>query len=107
MRETFVSCMLGIGLCSLRPREHGGRVAIYIMGMTPTRLKTARELHARRLAYELDLPWYPDHNHRAIAEHVFAEHTSQGGNTQSVRHFSEANAEVQRLIDPTFVSPRL
>jgi hypothetical protein len=31
--------------------------------MTPTRLKTPQELHARRLAYELDFEWYPDHNH--------------------------------------------
>lgn len=78
--------------------------AIYIMGMTPTRLKTARELHARRLAYELDLPWYPDHNHQLITEQVFVQHTSQGGDMQSVRHFSEASPEIQRLIDPTFTT---
>ncbi len=76
--------------------------AIYIMGMTPTRLKTPRELHARRLCYELDLPWYPDHNHRQITEQVFAEHTSQGGSVASVRDFSKAAAEVQQLIDPTY-----
>tara|TARA_B100000676_G_scaffold307134_1_gene364892 strand:- start:135 stop:1067 length:933 start_codon:yes stop_codon:yes gene_type:complete len=78
--------------------------AIYIMGMTPTRLKTPRELHARRLAYELDLPWYPDHNHEQITEQVFAEHTSQGGNVQSVRDFSKASKEIQQLIDPTFAA---
>ncbi|MDA1298872.1 MAG: phytanoyl-CoA dioxygenase family protein [Proteobacteria bacterium] len=75
--------------------------AIYIMGMTPTRLKTQRELQARRLAYELDLPWYPDHDHQKITEQVFVQHTSQGGNVQSVRHFHEAPPEIQRLIDPT------
>ena len=78
--------------------------AIYIMGMTPTRLKTPRELHARRLAYELDLPWYPDHNHEQITEQVFAEHASQGGNVQSVRDFSKASKEIQQLIDPTFAA---
>ena len=76
--------------------------AIYIMGMTPTRLKTARELHARRLCYELDLPWYPDHNHVRITEQVFAQHTSEGGDVPSVRRFREASEEVQRLIDPTY-----
>jgi len=76
--------------------------AIYIMGMTPTRLKTPSELHARRLAYELDLPWYPDHDHQCITEQVFAQHPSEGGNLQSVRDFSEALPEVQRLIDPTY-----
>ncbi len=76
--------------------------AIYIMGMTPTRLKTSRELHARRLAFELDLPWYPDHDHLQITERVFAEHTSEGGQAESVRRFSEASREVQLLIDPTF-----
>gem|GEM_PF-2012434 len=76
--------------------------AIYIMGMTPTRLKTSRELHARRLAYELDLPWYPDHDHQRITEQVFSQHTSQGGDVRSVRQFSEASPEVQLLIDPTF-----
>ena len=44
--------------------------AIYILGMTPTRLKTADELHARRLAYELGLNWYPDSNHRRMVERV-------------------------------------
>ncbi|MEM7366608.1 MAG: phytanoyl-CoA dioxygenase family protein, partial [Pseudomonadota bacterium] len=76
--------------------------AIYIMGMTPTRLKTPRELHARRLAYELDLPWYPDHNHPQITEQVFKEHTSQGGDVKSVRNFESASAEIQQLIDPTW-----
>jgi hypothetical protein len=57
------------------------------MGMTPTRLKTAEELHARRMAYELDLPWYPDHNHAAVTAQAFAQHTSQGGDVISVRHF--------------------
>jgi hypothetical protein len=76
--------------------------AVYIMGMTPTRLKTSRELHARRLAYELDLPWYPDHDHQRITEQVFSQHTSQGGDVRSVRQFSEASPEVQLLIDPTF-----
>ena len=46
--------------------------------VTPTRLKTTKELHARRLAYELDLPWYPDHNHQRITGQVFGQHTSQG-----------------------------
>ena len=78
--------------------------AIYIMGMTPTRLKTPRELHARRLAYELDLPWYPDHDHPKITEQVFAQHTSQGGDVASVRDFDAASAEVQHLIDPTYSS---
>ena len=32
--------------------------AVFIMGMTPTRLKTPKELHARRMAYELDFEWY-------------------------------------------------
>lgn len=76
--------------------------AIYIMGMTPARLKTPRELHARRLAYELDLPWYPDHDHPQITERVFQEHTSQGGNVKSVRNFGSASAEIQQLIDPTW-----
>ncbi len=76
--------------------------AIYIMGMTPTRLKTPRELHARRLAYELDLPWYPDHNHPQITKKVFMHHTSQGGDVESVRDFSKASPEVKQLIDPTF-----
>ena len=34
--------------------------AIYILGMVPTRLKSREELHARRLAYELDTFWPPD-----------------------------------------------
>ena len=76
--------------------------AIYIMGMTPARLKTPRELHARRLAYELDLPWYPDHDHLQITERVFQEHTSQGGDVKSVRNFGSASAEIQQLIDPTW-----
>ena len=76
--------------------------AIYIMGMTPTRLKTPRELHARRLAYELDLPWYPDHDHQHITEQVFAQHASQGGDERSVRQFSKASSAIQQLVDPTF-----
>ena len=46
--------------------------AIYILGMVPTRLKSKEELHARRLAYELDTFWPPDgkrktHTHCATA----------------------------------------
>ena len=49
------------------------------MGMTPTRLKTPKELHARRMAYELDFEWYPDHDHAYVTAKSFAEHPSQGG----------------------------
>lgn len=53
--------------------------AIFIMGMTPTRLKTPQELHARRMAYELDFEWYPDHHHAGVTAKSFAEHPSQNG----------------------------
>ena len=42
-----------------------------VQGMTPTRLKTARELHARRMAYELDLPWCVLEPGGAHAEQAF------------------------------------
>ena len=49
------------------------------MGMTPTRLKTPKELHARRMAFELDFEWYPDHDHAYVTTKSFTEHPSQGG----------------------------
>ena len=79
--------------------------AIYILGMTPTRLKTADELIARRLCYELDLNWYPDSNHKRMVERVFEEHTSTGGPTKNVREFVDASPERKRLIDPTWWTP--
>jgi hypothetical protein len=79
--------------------------AIYILGMTPTRLKTAEELQARRLAYELDFNWYPDSNHRSMVERVFKAHKSTGGGTENVRGFADAPEDRQRLIDPTWRKP--
>ena len=76
--------------------------AIYILGMTPTRLKTADELHARRLAYELDTFWPPDGGHMNIVKHVFEQHKSTGGRVENVREWVDAPPEVQRLIDPTW-----
>ena len=72
--------------------------------MTPTRLKTPKELHARRLAYELDFEWYPDHHHAHITAKSFAEHPSQGGPDAQpiVRRFEEASDEIKDLIDPTW-----
>jgi hypothetical protein len=43
------------------------------MGMTPTRLKTPKELHARRMAFELDFEWYPDHDHAYVTTKSFTE----------------------------------
>lgn len=44
--------------------------AIYILGMVPTRLKSKEELHARRLAYELDTFWPPDGKRKLPNSHV-------------------------------------
>jgi hypothetical protein len=79
--------------------------AIYILGMTPTRLKTREELHARRLAYELDFNWYPDSNHSAMVKRTFEAHKSTGGATENVREFADAPEERKRLIDPTWRQP--
>ena len=76
--------------------------AIYILGMTPTRLKTRDELHARRLAYELDYNWYPDSNHHMMVERAFSAHKSMGGTAENVREFADAPEERKRLIDPTW-----
>ena len=74
-------------------------------GRSPTRLKTAEELHARRLAYELDMPWYPDAGHKNLVKRVFENHTSTGGTVENVREFADASPERKRLIDPTWRAP--
>ena len=79
--------------------------AIYILGMTPTRLKTREELHARRLAYELDFNWYPDSNHSAMVKRTFEAHKSTGGATENVREFADAPEERKLLIEPTWRQP--
>ena len=100
------------------------------MGATPTRLKTPRELLARRWAYELDSEWYPDHGHVALTDRLYKDHPSQGGNVPIVRKFEDASPQIQcvhglltcicfafacshqtdglvarALIDPTYVPP--
>ena len=77
--------------------------------MVPTRLKSKKELTARRLGYELDTFWPPDANHIRVTEDVFAQHQETGGATAKVRNFADAPAEVQRLIDPSWkpVAPKL
>lgn len=81
--------------------------AIYILGMTPTRLKTREELHARRLAYELDFNWYPDSNHEVMVQRTFKAHKSTGGKMANVRNFEDASEERKRLIDPTWLASKL
>ena len=78
--------LFGVNLCLLC-RFHGGCSAedpsgesgngpnellraIYILGMVPTRLKSKEELHARRLAYELDTFWPPDGKRKLPNSHV-------------------------------------
>jgi hypothetical protein len=46
--------------------------AIYILGMSFSRLQTPNILEARRKAYELDLFWPPTIGHAAFAQHILA-----------------------------------
>jgi hypothetical protein len=46
--------------------------AIYILGMSFSRLQTPQILEARRKAYELDLFWPPTIAHAAFAQHILA-----------------------------------
>ena len=81
--------------------------AIFILGMTPTRLKTAEELHARRLCYELDLNWYPDSNHKMMVKRCHEMHKSMGGSVENVREFADASEEIKHWIDPTWREAKL
>jgi hypothetical protein len=46
--------------------------AIFILGMSPSRLQTPTILEARRKAYELDVFWPPTIGHAAFAEYIVA-----------------------------------
>jgi Phytanoyl-CoA dioxygenase (PhyH) len=46
--------------------------AIYILGMSFSRLQTPTILEARRKAYELDVFWPPTIGHAALAQHIVA-----------------------------------
>jgi hypothetical protein len=111
--------------------------AIYILGMSFSRLQTPQILEARRKAYELDLFWPPTIGHAAFAQHILAgkldgqyepslgyvtgtsagaaegtleralllnlagRRDTRGEVFPRIREFTNAEPEVQRLIDPT------
>ena len=94
--------------------------AIYILGMTPTRLQTPVILQARRKAYELDLFWPPPVPHAELAGHIMAgefdrvpakslfRHLLRDNEAQKrVRRFEEADPVVQQLIDPSYRPSKL
>lgn len=104
--------------------------AIYILGMSFSKLQTPTILQARREAYERDVFWPPTIGHAAFAQHIVAgkldgpyapspseaaegtlekalqlnlanRQDTRGELFPRIREFARAEPEVQRLIDPT------
>jgi hypothetical protein len=91
--------------------------AIYILGMSLSRLQTAEILAARRKAFELDLFWPPPVPHAELAAQIMAGDFEsvparslfgallRGNESEArVREFEDADPIWQRLIDPSWAA---
>jgi hypothetical protein len=75
-----------------------------ILGMAPTRLQTPEILHARRVAYELDLFWPPPVDHATFAKQILTgdgDPTNYDG-TGGTRPVGE-DGEFSFPVEPAFL----
>ncbi|HEU4578541.1 MAG TPA: phytanoyl-CoA dioxygenase family protein [Polyangiaceae bacterium] len=72
--------------------------AIYILGMSFTRLQTPRILAARRMAYELDVFWPPTIGHAQFAEHILAGKLDARGQGAPAPSSAGAEGTLERAL---------